>query len=74
MNHVQITIDIVSRARQSLPAANASNYDVMDIEVLASDGRPAMIEFERVLIRREDGECEWRWEAITCWPTEPSSD
>jgi hypothetical protein len=74
MNHIQITSEIVAHARRTLPAAHATNYGVMDVEVLSADGQPAMIEFERVLIRREDGECEWRWEAITCWPTEPSSD
>jgi hypothetical protein len=74
MNSVQITAEIVASARQTLPAAHATHYGVMDVEVLSADGRRAMIEFERVLIRREDGESEWCWEAITCWPTEPSSD
>jgi hypothetical protein len=56
MNHVQITSEIVATARQTLPAAHATNYGVMDVEVLSADGQPAMIEFERVLIQREDVE------------------
>lgn len=68
MSRVVITTETVSSARQSLPPAASAVYNVMDIEVIAADGQPAMIEFERILIRHEDGseDC-WSWEAMTCW-------
>jgi hypothetical protein len=67
MSRVSISREIVASARMSLPPAASTAYNVMDVEVTSSDGQPAMIEFERIPIRREDGTEEWSWEAMTCW-------
>jgi hypothetical protein len=67
MSHLVISSEIVAGARMSLPPAHSTTYNVMDIEVLAADGQPAVIEFERIPVRHEDGGVEWSWEAMTCW-------
>jgi hypothetical protein len=67
MSHVVISREIVASARMSLPPAHSASYNVMDIEVMSADGQPAVIEFERIPVRHEDGDIEWSWEAMTCW-------
>jgi hypothetical protein len=67
MSKVFITSDTVAKARNTLPLAHLSLRDVIDVQVIAADGNPAMIEFERVQVQAGDGKTAWSWEAMTCW-------
>jgi hypothetical protein len=67
MNNVFISSETVANARNALPPAHLSSNDVIEIQVIAQDGKPAMIEFERIRSRAGDGKTVWSWEAMTCW-------
>ena len=67
MSKVFITRETVALARSTLPAPQLSSRDVIAVQVMAEDGKPAMIEFERVHAQAGEGNTTWSWEAMTCW-------
>ena len=62
-----ITRDTVVRAAAALPDPAQTHRDFIDVEVISARGRPAMIEFQKCMAQREDGEWRWGWEAVSCW-------
>ena len=67
MSKVFITCETVALARGTLPAPQSSSRDLIAVQVIAEDGKPAMIEFERVHVQAGEGNTTWSWEAMTCW-------
>ena len=63
MSKVFITREIVALARRTVPAPQSSSRDVIAVEVIAEDGKPAMIEFERIHVQAGEGNTTWSWEA-----------
>jgi hypothetical protein len=64
---VFINKETVLAACQSLPSAQSATRNVMEVDVLAADGRRATVEFYRYFVTNEDGNTAWQWEATTCW-------
>jgi len=67
MNRLPISRDTVFAARSSLPGASDAAPVVMQVEVMADDGRMAAIEFQRLQLLDDAGNALWSWEAMTCW-------
>ena len=67
MSKVFTTCETVALARGTLPAPQSSSRDVIAVQVIAEDGKPAMIEFKRVNVQAGEGNTTWSWEAMTYW-------
>ena len=55
-----ITKETVLAACKSLPPALSAQQDVMEVDVIAVDGRAATVEFIRYYLTDEAGNTAWR--------------
>ena len=67
MSNIFITSETIDQARSTLPPAHLSSRDVIEVKVMAEDGNPAMVEFERVPSQTGNRTPAWSWEAMLCW-------
>ena len=64
---LDIPKETVAAASSTLPDPFYARCDVANVEVRTRDGKRAIVEFQRLWVRRPDNTRRLEWNAVTCW-------